>query len=97
MIIKLQICKCTFAVAVTNAWHHSTKAELRFYAGSNPVCAVTEVCEGENLLQWYQLEMRLNAFHRPTIPQNYITNTVSHSLTIQSPTSPYRLSIRLLK
>ena len=28
---------------------HSTKPELRFYAGSNPARGMSEVCNGENL------------------------------------------------
>ena len=30
---------------------HSTKPELRFWAGPNPTCGVSEVCDGEDLWQ----------------------------------------------
>ena len=48
---------------------HSTKAELRFWAGLNAVCGMSEICNGEDLWQWSQLKIRLNAFHWSTIPQ----------------------------
>ena len=37
--------------------------------GSCPVCGVSEIHDGEDLSQWSQLEIRLNAFRRLTIPQ----------------------------
>ena len=36
-------------VIVTTAQLHSTKAELRFCAGSNPACSVLEIRDGEDL------------------------------------------------
>ena len=54
---------------VTTAHFHSTKPELRFYAGSNPVCGVSEIRDGEDLWQRSRLEIRLNALRRSTIPQ----------------------------
>ena len=48
---------------------HSTKPELRFCAGSNPACGMSEIHDGENLWQWSRLEIRLTAFRRSTIPQ----------------------------
>ena len=56
-------------MVITTAQLHSTKPELRFCAGSNPVCGVLEIRHGGDLWQWSQLETRLNAFHQPTIPQ----------------------------
>ena len=43
-------------VVITPAQLHSTKPELRFCAGSNPACGVSEICDGEDLRQWSQLE-----------------------------------------
>ena len=36
-------------VVITTAQLHSTKPELRFYAGSNPAYSVPEICDGEDL------------------------------------------------
>ena len=60
------------AVVSTAAQLHSTKPELRFCAGSNPTPGVSEIRDGEDLWQWSRLEIRLNAFHRSTIPQKQI-------------------------
>ena len=56
-------------VISTTAQLYSTKPELRFCAGSNPACGMSEICDGEDLWQWSQLEIRLNTFHRSAIPQ----------------------------
>ena len=56
-------------VVITTAQLHSSKPELRFCAGPNPACGVSEIRDGENLWQWSGLEIRLNAFHRSTTPQ----------------------------
>ena len=48
---------------------YSTKPELRFCAGSNPVHGVLEIHDGEDLWQWSRLEIRLNVFRWWTIPQ----------------------------
>ena len=56
-------------VVITTAQLHSTKPELRFCAGSNPARGVLEIRDGEDLWQWPQLEIRLNAFCQSTIPQ----------------------------
>ena len=53
----------------TTAQLHSTKPELRFCAGSNPPRGVSEIHDGDDLWQWSQLEINLNAFRRSTIPQ----------------------------
>ena len=51
---------------------HSTKPKLRCYAGStNPALRVSEICDDDNLWQWSRLEIILNAFCRPTIPQKW--------------------------
>ena len=36
-------------VVTTTAQLHSTKPELRFCAGSNPACSVSEIRDGEDL------------------------------------------------
>ena len=36
-------------VVITPAQLHSTKLELRFCAGSNPACGVSEIRDGEDL------------------------------------------------
>ena len=36
-------------VVIATAQLHSTKPELRFCAGSNPVRGVSEICDGEDL------------------------------------------------
>ena len=36
-------------VVITTAQLHSTKPELRFCAGSNPACGVSEIRDGEDL------------------------------------------------
>ena len=56
-------------VVITTAQLHSTKPELRLCAGSNPARGVLEIRDGEDLWQWFRLEIRLNAFRRSTIPQ----------------------------
>ena len=49
-------------VVIPTAQLHSTKPELRF-------CARSEIRDDEDLWQWSQLKIRLNAFRRSTIPQ----------------------------
>ena len=56
-------------VVITTAQLHSTKPELRFCTGSNPVYSVSEICNGEDLWKWSLLETRLKAFHSSTTPQ----------------------------
>ena len=60
-------------VVITTAQLHLTKPELRFWAGSNPARGASEIRDGENLWQWFRLEIRLNAFCRSTIPQKQFT------------------------
>ena len=56
-------------MVITTAQLHSTKPELRLCAGSNPAHGGLEIRDGEDLLQWSRLEIRLNAFRRSTIHQ----------------------------
>ena len=60
-------------VVITTAQLNSTKSEFRFCAGSNPARGVSEIRDGEDLRQSSQLEIRLNAFRRSTIPQKQFT------------------------
>ena len=56
-------------VVTTTAQLHSTKSELKFWGGSNPARGMSDICDGEDLWQWSQLEIRSNVFRRTTIPQ----------------------------
>ena len=56
-------------VVITTAQLHSIKPKIRFCVGSNPACGVSQICNGEDLWQWSQLEIRLNTFHWSTITQ----------------------------
>ena len=56
-------------VVITTGKIPSTKSELMFCAASNPARGVSEICDVENLWQWSQLEIKLNAFRRSTIPK----------------------------
>ena len=40
---------CRSVVVITTAQFHSSKAELRFCAGSNPARGVSEIRDGEDL------------------------------------------------
>ena len=60
-------------MVITTAQLHSTKPERKFCVGSNPVCSESEIRDGEDPWQWSRLEIRLNAFHRSTIPQKQFT------------------------
>ena len=59
-------------VVITTAQLHSTKPELRFCVGSNPAGSVSEIRDGEDLLQWSRLKIRLNAFRQSTILQKQL-------------------------
>ena len=39
---------CLGVVVITTVQLHSTKSELRFCAGSNTACNVSEICDGED-------------------------------------------------
>ena len=60
-------------VVSTTAQLHSTKPELRFCAGSDPACSMSEIRDGEDLRQWSRPEIRLNAFRWSIIPQKQFT------------------------
>ena len=56
-------------VVITTTQLDSTKPELRFCTGANPVHGVLEIRDDEDLWQWSRQEKGLNAFLRSTIPQ----------------------------
>ena len=60
---------CCDVVVITTAQPHSTKAELRFCADSNPARSVLEIRDDERIYDESQFEIRLNAFRRTTTPQ----------------------------
>ena len=70
---------CRGEVVITTAQLHSTESELKFCASSNPACSVSEIRDGENLLQWSRVEIRQNSFRRSTIPQNNSSSSSSSS------------------
>ena len=59
-------------LVIINEQFHSTKPELRFCAGSNPTRGVSEVSDGENLLHWLRLKMRVYVCRRSTIPKKQL-------------------------
>ena len=65
----ISVSRCRGVVVITNAQLHATKFELKLCRGSNPSPGVSEIWDGEDLWQWPWLEIKLNAFHRSTIPQ----------------------------
>ena len=81
-------------MVITTAQFHSTKPELRFCAGSNPAGGVSEIRDGEDLWQWSQLEIRLNAFRQSTIPQNNSSSSSSSSSLSSSSSSLTSFSIQ---
>ena len=40
---------CRDVAVIATAQFHSSKSELKFCAGSNPVRSVSEICDGEDL------------------------------------------------
>ena len=50
---------CFGVVVMTTAQLHSAKLELRTCTGLNPARGVSEICDGEDLWQWSQLEITL--------------------------------------
>ena len=64
-------------VVITTVQLHSAKSELRFCAGLVPARGVSEIRDGEDLWQWPQLEIRLNACRRSTIPHTKKNNNSS--------------------
>ena len=82
-------------VVLAAAQLHSSKSELRFCAGSNPTRGVPELSEirdGEDLLQLSRLEIRLNAFRQSTIPQEKIHHKSMFKMLYYLITSVIKLS-----
>ena len=63
---------CHWLVVITTAQLHLTKSGLRFRAGPNHICSMPEVCDGENLWQWFLLKIRHKNFHWSNIPPKQI-------------------------
>ena len=63
--------RCNCYHYCTNSQIHSPKPEIKFCAGSNPARGVLKIRDGEDLWQWFRLEIKLNAFRRSTIPQKH--------------------------
>ena len=91
-------------VSITTTQLHLTNPELRFCAGSNPARGVSEIRDGEDLWQWFRLEIRLNAFRRSTIPQKQFIITTAenkaiskHGVTVLKIYSKYLFAKTLLK
>ena len=61
-------------VVVITTQLHSTKPELRFCAGLNHACAVSEIRNGEDLWKWSLLEIMLKRFSLV----NHTTKTTYH-------------------
>ena len=59
----------TWVLVVITTQLHSTNPELRFCAGLNPACGVSEIRDGEDVWQWSRLQIKQNAFRRSTISQ----------------------------
>ena len=58
--------------------------QLRFCTGSNLAHSMSKICNGEDLWQWSQLEIRLNVFHWSTISKKkfIITITIKSILAV---------------
>ena len=68
---------------ITAAHLHSTKSELRFCADSNLAYSMLEIRDGEDVWQGSQMEIRLNTFCCPTIPQQqFITTFILKNITV---------------
>ena len=54
---------CGFrSIVIITAAQINLKHKLRFCAGSNPAPGLLRICNGENLWQWSQLEIRLLSY-----------------------------------
>ena len=60
---------CRGLLAISTVKLHWNKPELRFCAGSNHACSVSEIRDGEDIWQGSRLELRLSSFRRSTIQQ----------------------------
>ena len=69
-------------VVITTAQLPLTNPELKFCRCSNPAYDVSEICDGENLLEWSQLEVRLNTFRQSAIPQKQVIIIIIISIII---------------
>ena len=58
------------------AYLQLSEHELRFCAGLNPACDISEILDGEDLWQRSWLEIRRRAFRRTAIPQKQLINII---------------------
>ena len=63
----LMLCLGSGLVLINTKQLSSRKPKLRFCTGSNPVCSMSEIHNGENLWYWSRLEVSLNTFRWSTI------------------------------
>ena len=84
-------------VVITTAQLHSTKSEVRFCAGSNPARGVLEIRVSEDIWQWSRLEIKLNAFHRSTIPQKQFISIIIIKIGCMSLDTPSNYCVNVLK
>ena len=59
-------------VIITTAQPYSAKSELRLCTVSNPAQDVSEIRDGEDIWQCSWLELKLDTFRRPIIPQKQL-------------------------
>ena len=70
-IIQFHSLWCCGVMVIFTEQLHSTKSKLRFCAGTNPAPGTSEIRNGENLWQWFQLEITIKTFRHSTIPQPF--------------------------
>ena len=63
---------CHGLVVITTAQLHLTKPGLRFRAGPNHILSMPDICDRENLWQWFWLKIRHKTFHWSNISQKQI-------------------------
>ena len=68
-------------MVITAAQLHSTKPELRFYAGQSPSRDVLEIHDGKDHWHLFRLERGLNAVRLSNIPQKTNHHHYNHLLT----------------
>ena len=79
--IRISLLKNSITSIMSTAQLHSTKPELKFCVVSNPARGVVEIRDGENLWQWSQLKITLNAIRRSTIPQKQFIKEITSNKT----------------
>ena len=75
LILYFVYCVALWLWLLDDFWN-SAKSKLHFCAGSN-LCGMSEIHDGEDMWQWFQLEIRLNIFCQSTILQRQFIITIS--------------------